>query len=251
MTNKDNKDLLLICCINCWVLYNRSLVFAMVLESLGRSGRLVGSFSTYPGTSKCPWSWVIAKNPGGICYCLRYFLARIWICLICGRGKWRIRIGNSKKALSFLLNKVVSKKKSGIEEGKPWIVPYSVKKVPPRRVFGYKSWPRALIGTRIREWILSASRTFLNPPGPWGNAKNLLYRTRKVTEKISKSTLCSLLITFKSRAVFCCFYCLPYDEKSYQLIDRHLLFITPAVDRPPPKNKKPWELLRKSNGRRL
>ena len=36
-----------------------------VLEGLGRSGRLVGTISTYPGTYKCPGSRVMAKNPGG------------------------------------------------------------------------------------------------------------------------------------------------------------------------------------------
>ena len=35
------------------------------MEGLGSSGRLVGSISTYPGTYKCPWSRVMAKNPGG------------------------------------------------------------------------------------------------------------------------------------------------------------------------------------------
>ena len=35
------------------------------MEGLGSSGRLVGSISTYPGTYKCPWSGVMAKNPGG------------------------------------------------------------------------------------------------------------------------------------------------------------------------------------------
>ena len=40
-------------------------LFPGVLEGLGSSGRLVGSFSTDPGTCKCPWSRVIAKNPAG------------------------------------------------------------------------------------------------------------------------------------------------------------------------------------------
>ena len=42
---------------------HRCLAFSGVLEGLGRSGRLVGSISTYPGTSKCPGSRVVAKNP--------------------------------------------------------------------------------------------------------------------------------------------------------------------------------------------
>ena len=36
------------------------------MEDLGSSGRLVASISTYPGPYKCPWSGVMAKNPGGI-----------------------------------------------------------------------------------------------------------------------------------------------------------------------------------------
>ena len=40
-------------------------LFPGVLEGLGSSGRLVGTISTYPGTCKCPWSRVIAKNPPG------------------------------------------------------------------------------------------------------------------------------------------------------------------------------------------
>ena len=35
------------------------------MEGLGSSGRLVGSIPTYPGTYQCPWSGVMAKNPGG------------------------------------------------------------------------------------------------------------------------------------------------------------------------------------------
>ena len=35
------------------------------MEGLGSSGRLVGSISTYTGTYSCPWSVVMAKNPGG------------------------------------------------------------------------------------------------------------------------------------------------------------------------------------------
>ena len=36
------------------------------MEGLGSSGRLVGSISTYPGTYTCPWSRVMAQNPGGL-----------------------------------------------------------------------------------------------------------------------------------------------------------------------------------------
>ena len=45
-----------------------------IMEGLGRSGRLVGSISTYPGTYKCPGSRVMAKNlPGGnLFYRVRY-----------------------------------------------------------------------------------------------------------------------------------------------------------------------------------
>ena len=35
------------------------------MEGLGSSGRLVGTISTDPGTYTCPWSGVMAKNPGG------------------------------------------------------------------------------------------------------------------------------------------------------------------------------------------
>ena len=42
------------------------------MEGLGSSGRLVGSISTYPGTYKCPWSGVMAKNPGGIFFPCTY-----------------------------------------------------------------------------------------------------------------------------------------------------------------------------------
>ena len=47
------------------VLQNRFVVFPGVLEGLGRSGRLVGTIFTYPGTYKCPGSRVMAQNPGG------------------------------------------------------------------------------------------------------------------------------------------------------------------------------------------
>ena len=40
-------------------------LFPGVLEGLGSSGRLIGSISTYPGTYKCAWSRVMAKNPPG------------------------------------------------------------------------------------------------------------------------------------------------------------------------------------------
>ena len=40
-------------------------LFPGVLEGLGSSGRLVGSISTYPGTSPTTWSRVMTKNPGG------------------------------------------------------------------------------------------------------------------------------------------------------------------------------------------
>ena len=48
--------------------------FPGVLEGLGSSGRLVGIISTYPGTYKCPWSRVLAKNPpgGNFVYRVRY-----------------------------------------------------------------------------------------------------------------------------------------------------------------------------------
>ena len=39
--------------------------FPGVLEGLGSSGRLVRTISTHPGTYKCPWSRVRAKNPPG------------------------------------------------------------------------------------------------------------------------------------------------------------------------------------------
>ena len=40
-------------------------LFPGVLEGLGSSGRLIGSFSTYPGSCQCPWSRVMTENPGG------------------------------------------------------------------------------------------------------------------------------------------------------------------------------------------
>ena len=40
-------------------------IFPGVLEGLGSSGRLVGSISTYPGTSPTMWSQVMTKNLGG------------------------------------------------------------------------------------------------------------------------------------------------------------------------------------------
>ena len=56
------------------VLYCSFFFFWGVLGGLGSSGRLVGTISTYPGTCKCPWSRVIAKNPpGGI-----FFFYRVW-----------------------------------------------------------------------------------------------------------------------------------------------------------------------------
>ena len=39
-------------------------LFPGVLEGLGSSGRLVGSISTYPGTSPTTWSRVMTKNLG-------------------------------------------------------------------------------------------------------------------------------------------------------------------------------------------
>ena len=48
--NKDIKYFFLIRSVNIRVLYNRCLVFPGVLEGLGSSGRLIGTFSTYPGT---------------------------------------------------------------------------------------------------------------------------------------------------------------------------------------------------------
>ena len=49
-------------------------LFTGVLEGLGNSGDLVGTISTYPGTYKCPWSRVLAKNPpgGNVFYRARY-----------------------------------------------------------------------------------------------------------------------------------------------------------------------------------
>ena len=42
-------------------------LFPGVLKGLGRSRKLVGTISTYPGTYKCQWSQSIAKNaPGGV-----------------------------------------------------------------------------------------------------------------------------------------------------------------------------------------
>ena len=38
-------------------------LFPEVLEGLGKSGRLVGSISTLPGTYKSSWYRVMAKNP--------------------------------------------------------------------------------------------------------------------------------------------------------------------------------------------
>ena len=48
--NKEIDYYFLICSVNFRVLYNRFWGFSKVLEGLGSSGRVVGSFSTYPGT---------------------------------------------------------------------------------------------------------------------------------------------------------------------------------------------------------
>ena len=57
--------------------------FRRVLEELGSSGRLVGSIPTYPGTCKCRWSRVVAKNlPGG--FSIEYGI-------IINMCKWEIR----------------------------------------------------------------------------------------------------------------------------------------------------------------
>ena len=46
---------------------------------------------------------------------------------------------------------------------------------------------------RIRSgWFVQASRSFLNPPGPWEKAKKLLYRIRIVIEKLRNKSLSSL-----------------------------------------------------------
>ena len=42
------------------------------LEHLGRSGRLIRTISTYPGTYKCPRSRGIAKNPPGGIFLTEY-----------------------------------------------------------------------------------------------------------------------------------------------------------------------------------
>ena len=65
--------------ITCQILYNMFSAFPGVLEGLGISGRLIGSISTYPGTFKCPWSRLIAKNPpGGIFHRLPLEKIRLW-----------------------------------------------------------------------------------------------------------------------------------------------------------------------------
>ena len=46
------------------------------------------------------------------------------------------------------------------------------------------------------KWFLSASRTFLNPPGPWEKAKNLSFRTRFLKENVEKQSLLALLAPF-------------------------------------------------------
>ena len=63
--NKDNKDFSLFVLYNSRFYYICFCFFPGVLEGLESSGRLIGSFSTYSGTCKCPWSRVIAKNPPG------------------------------------------------------------------------------------------------------------------------------------------------------------------------------------------
>ena len=46
------------------------------------------------------------------------------------------------------------------------------------------------------KWFLSASRTFLNPPGPRGKATNLRFRARTFLEMFAKKQLYSLLALF-------------------------------------------------------
>ena len=53
--DEANQDFFFICEISLGVLYNRLLALARVPEVLGRSGDLVGTVSTYPGTSPTPW----------------------------------------------------------------------------------------------------------------------------------------------------------------------------------------------------
>ena len=63
---RDDKDFILICSVTFRILHITSFwFFPGVLEGLGRSGRLVGTISTYAGTYKCPSSRVMAKNPPG------------------------------------------------------------------------------------------------------------------------------------------------------------------------------------------
>ena len=71
---KDYNDLFFILCVRCRVLYNSVWPFPGGLEGSASSGRLSGSICTDPGTYKCPWSRVIAKNPpgGNFFFCLRY-----------------------------------------------------------------------------------------------------------------------------------------------------------------------------------
>ena len=55
-----------------WLLLGR-------MEGLGSSGRLVGSISTYPGTYKCPWSLVMAENPGRYSFYRPLYLAGLTV----------------------------------------------------------------------------------------------------------------------------------------------------------------------------
>ena len=46
------------------------------------------------------------------------------------------------------------------------------------------------------KWFLPASRTFPNPPGPWGKAKNRFYRTRNFIRKNNEQIINRLINSF-------------------------------------------------------
>ena len=63
--NRDNEYLPLFVLLHFELYTTGFSLFPKVPEGLRRSGKLVGTISTYPGTCKCLRSRVMAKNPPG------------------------------------------------------------------------------------------------------------------------------------------------------------------------------------------
>jgi hypothetical protein len=103
--NKDNKAVFcyIYIYITCLVPKLRFLVFLEVLQGFWRSGRLVGTISTYPGTSPTLWSRVMVKNHLGETvssaygmYICAYIYIYVCICI----GGWGV--SPTRKSISVL-----------------------------------------------------------------------------------------------------------------------------------------------------